>query len=258
VSEPVSEQTSPNDLERLLEAAASDPAERPAFTQALLAHEVFVLGRTDPSPVDGLIPLDAKMHFISLEDAHGTVLPFFTSLAKLEAALAAWPGTDPAFLCLTCRHFFEIIRGSRLILNPSAAQGKHYEPEEIAALLDGRDSGLEEVPVTDELHVLVGAPRNVPPELPAALARYFVQRLAVAAAHLGWWYQPDGRQGYLLGVVSSDRELALDGFGQLEVTQLTGGASLDIRIFAPGTRDGMLASLPPPFYVRSPQADLSD
>jgi hypothetical protein len=256
--DPLNEQPKPNDIERLLEAAASDPAERPAFAQALLAHEVFVLGRTDPSPVDGLIPPDAKMRFLSLEDAHGTVLPFFTSLAILEAALAAWPGTDPAFLCLSCRQFFEITRGSRLVLNPNAAHGKHYEPGEVAALLDGRDSGLEEVPVTDDLPALVGAARTVPPELPAALARFFVQRPAVEAAHLGWWYQPDGHQGYLVGVVSSDRKLALEGFGQLEVNQLTGGASLDVCIFAPGTRDGMPASLPPPFYVRAPQVDLSD
>jgi hypothetical protein len=252
----MTEASGSNDLERLLVAAANDPAERPAFAQALLVHDVFVLGRSDPPPVNGLLALDAKVYFTSLKDDRGTVLPFFTSETQLQEAVAAWPGTDPAFLCLPCRAFFEITRGSRLVLNPNAPFGKDYEPAEVAGLLDGGPTGLEEVAVEEEQEVLVGAPRVTPPELPAALARYFVQRPMVEAAHLGWWIGPDGHQGYLVGIVTPDSEAAMDGFGLLEVEQLTGGATLDIGVFPPGSDDAMLTSLPPPFYVRSPQADV--
>ncbi|MFZ0039764.1 MAG: enhanced serine sensitivity protein SseB C-terminal domain-containing protein [Solirubrobacteraceae bacterium] len=245
-----------NELERLLVAAANDPAERPAFAQALLTHDVYVPGRSDPPPVNGVIPPDAKLRFATLEDARGSVLPFFTSQAKLEEALAQWPGADPAFLCLPARALLEITRGSRLALNPNTSPGKEYTPQEVAALLDGRESGLEPILITEKQEVLVGAPRFVPPELPAMLARFFVQRPVVEAAHLGWWRGPGGDEAYLLGVVALNPEAALEGFGQLGLDRLTEGRALDIQVFEPGAENGILDHLPPPFYIRAAQADV--
>jgi SseB protein N-terminal domain/SseB protein C-terminal domain len=221
-----------------------------------LSHEVYVLGRSDPQSDKGLVPPGATLSFASLDDAGGTVLPFFTSRSSLESALASWPDTDPAFLCLPCRAFFEITQGSRLVLNPNATHGKYFEPEEVTALLEGPALPVDEVAVTQGQAALVGAPSVVPPALPSVLARFFVQRPAVLAAHLGWWLQPDGHQGYLVGIVASDGDAALDGFGQLELGSITDGAPLDVRVFDPGVPDGMLAALPPPFYLRGPQVDV--
>lgn len=241
-----------NEVERLLLAAADDPAERPAFSRALLDAEVYVLGALDRPTVAGAAQSGTSMNAVTWADEDGPITPFFTSEAALQRTLAARPGTDPRFLRLTTQDLFLMMKGQRLVLNPDGPGGKIYLPGEVEALLAGGEPGLEPQAVPAGREVLVGEPANVPPELPAVLSRFFTQR-PVEAAHLGWIVQPNGERGYLLAIVTTDREAAMDGFGTIQIGDNLGDETLDV-MFAPPGEDHLLSSVPP-FYTRQPGTD---
>ncbi|STV21210.1 enhanced serine sensitivity protein SseB [Klebsiella pneumoniae] len=75
-----------NELETLLEKAATEPAHRPAFFSALLEATVWVPGRA----ADGeQIVEDSALDLQHWEKDDGTsVIPFFTSLEALQQAVA--------------------------------------------------------------------------------------------------------------------------------------------------------------------------
>ena len=239
------------ELERLLEAAAQDPAERPAFAQALLGSQVFVPGWLDESASAGVARAGTHMRLYTWVDGDGPFTPFFTSQAALESALSVRPGTNGRFLKLRTRDLFEFTSGQRLILNPGGRYGKVYLPREVELMLAGKELGGTVHVQTEKRTVLVGAAAHLPQKLPEVLARFFVQRQAVEAAHLGWIVHPDGHKGYLLVVVADDREAAMAGFGYLQIARATNGETMDVMVVPENTRDHLLASVAP-FYVRQP------
>lgn len=236
-------------LERLLAAAAQDPAQRPVFSAALLDSQVYVLGYLDGPVVDGVAQTGTSARLLAMTDQEGSITPFFTSERMLQATLASSPGTDPRFLRVPCRALFEMTQGSRLVLNPHGPHGKVFVPDEIAALLSGGQPGVTTETLSAGRQVTVGAAAHVPPELPAVLTRFFAQRPVVEAAHLGWIAHPDGHTGYLMVVTAPDREQAMDGFGTLQVSELTGGTTLDVIVVPPGGNN-YLADVVAPFYTR--------
>src|SRR5688572_25903419 len=105
-------------LERALERAANDPASRPEFYRALMASDVFVIGRSDAiTGQRALIPAGAKMGIVHWEKPDGTpVVPFFTSLEALRRSLKE----ESDFMALPARGFFEMVKGKTLVLNPAS------------------------------------------------------------------------------------------------------------------------------------------
>ena len=243
-----------NELERLLAAAAADPVARPTFARALLASRVYVLGCLDRPTVGGAAQTGSAMKLLTWSDEHGSITPFFTSEAMLQRTVAARPGTDARFLRMKSRDLFEMLRGQRLLLNPDGVNGKIYTASEVEALLAGKEPGLTTEVVQRQRQVAVGTAARIPPELPDVLRRFFAERPVVQAAHLGWIAHPDGHEGYLLLVVTDDRETAMAGFGSLRISEVAGGHTVDVLVVPPGSRDGMLAKVPL-FYTRQPQDD---
>jgi hypothetical protein len=236
-------------LEQLLAAAATDPAQRPVFTTTLLDSDVYVLGTVDGEVVDGVAQAGASMRIVGATDSEGELTPFFTSEEALQAYLAANPGTDPELVRLGCRALLQMTQGARLVLNPASPYGKLFVPEEVAALLAGEEPGVRTVVLQEDRQVLIGAPANIPPDLPAVLSRFFAQR-PVEAAHLGWIVHGDGQAGYLLVVVAPDAQQAMEGFGSVASGDVTGGASVVVMVVARGA-DNPLAGTVPPFYTRA-------
>ena len=109
--------------------------------------------------------------------------------------------------------------------------------------------------VTEPMQLRTGAAANLPSELPATIARFFAQRPTVDEARIGWIAYLDGQQGYLMVVVTADREASMAGFGAIQIGELTGGITLDVMIEVPGAAESKLSQVPP-FYVRQPQTDL--
>jgi hypothetical protein len=241
-------------LERLLAAAAKDPAQRPEFSKTLLESDIYVLGMVEGNLVNGLAQTGTSIRILSIADDDGQLTPFFTSEGALQEYLATRPGTDPRFVRLKCSALFEMTRGSRLVLNPLAAHGKMFLPDEMAALVAGQEPGVTTEVLEAARQVLVGAAAHVPAELSAILARFLTQQPVAEAAYLGWIAHPDGHAGYLMVVVSADRAQAMTGFGSVSIGEVTEGQTLDVMVVAPGEHN-MLSGIVPPFYTRQPQVD---
>lgn len=181
---------SPNALELLLAKATVDPASRPAFYKALLEAEIFVVGFTDPL-IEGraTIPEGAKISIEGWTKNDGTLAtPFFTSLEALHRAHKV----ETRFVAMPARSFFELTRGSFLVLNPMSPHGKEFLPEEVTALLE---TGMNSKPVTrvieKETKVLLGQPADYPGELVSSLSKILTRHPQVKAAYLCLMHDPE-------------------------------------------------------------------
>jgi hypothetical protein len=238
-----------NELEQLLVRAATDPIARPAFTRALMASTVIVPGHPSQPIDDGIAQPGTTLSLAAWTDAEGPLTPFFTSELALNRALDARGETDRRFVGLACRDFMGMVRGQRLVLNPSGPSGKYFTAYEVEGLLAGREPDGQTEVMQQATQVLTGAAAHIPNALPGVLTRYLEQRPVVERAHLGWIGHPDGRTGYLLVLLAANREAALDGFGSLGIGQYTDGIGIDVVVVAPGTKQHLLSSIAP-FYNR--------
>lgn len=184
------------DLEAVLEAAARDPAERPAFYRALLAATVYVIGHVEGTVVDGIVPAGGQLALQSWERPDGsTILPFFTSVKALQRAIEG----PSEWVALNARSLFETTRGSSLVLNPRSDYGKEFTPAEIEALLTAGVNTLPERRVVEKpAQVLLGQPALYPTALTQALARLFAKQPGLRAAYLALMQQPPEPQPALV------------------------------------------------------------
>ncbi|EFU2300400.1 enhanced serine sensitivity protein SseB [Salmonella enterica] len=125
-----------NELEILLEKAATEPAHRPAFFRTLLESTVWVPG----SAAEGeAIVEDSALDLQHWEKEDGTtVIPFFTSLEALQQGVE----DEQAFVVMPARTLFEMTLGETLFLNAKLPTGKEFMPREISLLLAEEGSPL--------------------------------------------------------------------------------------------------------------------
>jgi hypothetical protein len=239
-----------SDLTSLLAAAALDPARRPEFFRAFLAGEVYALGRPSQPTVGGKAQEGTFMQLVTWSDAEGPLTPIFTSEKLLRRTVDRRPGTDPHFVRMPTRDLLGMLKGQRLVLDPDGDHAKMFTRSEVEALLEGRDPGREQMVVQKDTTILVGAAATIPPALPRVLADFFAKRPVVHQAHLGWIHYPETDQsGYLVVVLADDREAAMQGFGMLQVDEVSGGKTVDVYVIPPNQTKHWLSNVPP-FYER--------
>ena len=91
-----------NELETLLEQAATEPAHRPAFFRTLLESTVWVPGTAAEGEQ---VVEDSALDLLHWEKDDGTsVIPFFTSLEALQEAVE----DEQAFVVMPVRTLFAI------------------------------------------------------------------------------------------------------------------------------------------------------
>ena len=157
--------------------------------KALLASEVYVLGRLDSLPVDGVAQPGTNAKLVNFRTRIAGSCPSSRPRQPCRP-VAARAGSSPNYLRLPRRELFELTRGARLVLDPDSPYGKNYLPSEVEALLAGREPGLDVKAVTEPMQVQTGAAANLPPELPVTVARFFAQRPTVDSARIGWIATP--------------------------------------------------------------------
>jgi SseB protein C-terminal domain/SseB protein N-terminal domain len=176
-------QTKENALELALMLAATEPAHRPEFYRLLLESTVYVPGSSDQID-EGQVTLKAGAkvaltNWLKPDGSH--VIPFFSSLAALQRAIES----DEHYIALPAKTFFEMTRGSELILNPRSEYGKEFTPWEVEALLA---EGVNRLPtqrvVKKDTEVLLGQPSNYPAVMVASLATLLARHSNVKAAYL--------------------------------------------------------------------------
>lgn len=107
-----------NELENLLEQAATEPAHRPAFFRTLLESTVWVPGTAAEGEQ---VVEDSALDLLHWEKDDGTsVIPFFTSLEALQEAVE----DEQAFVVMPVRTLFEMTPGRRCSSTPNCRPGK--------------------------------------------------------------------------------------------------------------------------------------
>lgn len=171
-----------NELERLLVAASTDPAARPAFYKAILDHNLFVI--TEGQKPDGsrqfLADENTTISVRNLEVGGKPHIPIFSSVERISAVVS----NEVGYIATRGETVFSMFRGSDLILNPGADYGKIFTAAEVNSILDGSILHASASLDVGGKRILLGQPSHYPHHIVEPLCRFFSQVPQVQAAYL--------------------------------------------------------------------------
>lgn len=238
-----------NELETLLEQAATEPAYRPAFFRTLLDSTVWVPGNAAEGEA---VVEESVLDIQHWEKDDGTsVIPFFTSLAALQQAI----DDEQAFVVMPARTLFEMTLGETLFLNAKLPTGKEFTPREISHLVGEEGSPLSQQEVLEGgTALLLSEVAEPPAQMVDSLTTLFKSIKTVKRAFIcSIKEQADAQENLLIGIeAEGDIEEIIHAAGSVATDTLPGDEPIDICQVAEGEKGishFMLAHITP-FYER--------
>ncbi|MHC0463596.1 enhanced serine sensitivity protein SseB [Kosakonia cowanii] len=238
-----------NELETLLEQAATEPAYRPAFFRTLLDSTVWVPGNAAEGEA---VVEESALDIQHWEKDDGTsVIPFFTSLAALQQAI----DDEQAYVVMPARTLFEMTLGETLFLNAKLPTGKEFTPREISHLVGEEGSPLSQQEVLEGgTALLLSEVAEPPAQMVDSLTTLFKSIKTVKRAFIcSIKEQADAQANLLIGIeAEGDIEEIIHAAGSVATDTLPGDEPVDICQVAEGEKGishFMLAHITP-FYER--------
>ena len=238
-----------NELETLLEQAATEPAYRPAFFRTLLDSTVWVPGNAAEGEA---VVEESALDIQHWEKDDGTsVIPFFTSLAALQQAV----DDEQAFVVMPARTLFEMTPGETLFLNAKLPTGKEFTPREISHLVGEEGSPLSQQEVLEGgTALLLSEVAEPPAQMVDSLTTLFKSIKTVKRAFIcSIKEQADAQANLLIGIeAEGDIEEIIHAAGSVATDTLPGDEPVDICQVTEGEKGishFMLAHITP-FYER--------
>lgn len=238
-----------NELETLLEQAATEPAYRPAFFRTLLDSTVWVPGNAAEGEA---VVEESALDIQHWEKDDGTsVIPFFTSLAALQQAV----DDEQAFVVMPARTLFEMTLGETLFLNAKLPTGKEFTPREIIHLVGEEGSPLSQQEVIEGgTALLLSEVAEPPAQMVDSLTTLFKSIKTVKRAFIcSIKEQANAQANLLIGIeAEGDIEEIIHAAGSVATDTLPGDEPVDICQVAEGEKGishFMLAHITP-FYER--------
>ncbi|ATF91474.1 enhanced serine sensitivity protein SseB [Cedecea neteri] len=238
-----------NELETLLEQAATEPAHRPAFFRTLLESTVWVPGNAAEGEA---IDADSAVELQHWEKEDGTsVIPFFTSLEALQGAVSH----EQAFVVMPVRTLFEMTLGEALFLNAKLPTGKEFTPNEINHLVSAESDPLSQQEVLEGgTSLLLSEVAEPPVQMVDSLTTLFKNLKTVKRAFIcSIKEQADEEPNLLLGIeADGDIEAIIRQAGSVATDTLPGDEPVDICQVVEGEKGishFMIAHITP-FYER--------
>src|SRR5688500_2294366 len=110
-----------NDVEESLLRARTDPAARPEFYRALLAAELFVIGRAEGADGTARNGLNAGDRVMMMHVPYNdrSYIPVFSSFERMRQ----WVRDEVGYLAMPGRNLFENTPGAYFLLNPDTEVG---------------------------------------------------------------------------------------------------------------------------------------
>ncbi|APG19213.1 enhanced serine sensitivity protein SseB [Kosakonia radicincitans] len=240
---------SKNELETLLEQAATEPAYRPAFFRTLLESTVWVPGTAAEGEA---IVEDSELDLQHWEKDDGnSVIPFFTSLQALQQAVSE----EQAFVVMPARTLFEMTLGETLFLNAKLPTGKEFTPRELSHLVGAESSPLSQQEVLEGgTALLLSEVAEPPAQMVDSLTTLFKSIKTVKRAFLcSIKEKADEQPNLLIGIeAEGDIEEIIHAAGSVATDTLPGDEPIDICQVVEGEKGishFMLAHITP-FYER--------
>ncbi|QKN80887.1 enhanced serine sensitivity protein SseB [Scandinavium goeteborgense] len=239
-----------NELETLLEQAATEPAHRPAFFRALLDATVWVPGTAAEGEQ---VVEDSALDIQHWEKDDGTsVVPFFSSLEALQQAVT----DEQAFVVMPVRTLFEMTLGETLFLNAKLPTGKEFTPREISHLMGEEGNPLSTQTVLEGgASLLLSEVTEPPAQMVDSLTTLFKSLKTVKRAFLCSIKEHAEEQPNLLigiEVEGDDIEAVIQATGSVATDTLPGDEPIDICQVVEGEKGishFMLAHITP-FYEK--------
>ena len=238
-----------NELETLLEQAATEPAYRPAFFRKLFDSTVWVPGNAAEGEA---VVEESALDIQHWEKDDGTsVIPFFTSLTALQQAI----DDEQAFVVMPARTLFEMTLGETLFLNAKLPTGKEFTPREISHLVGEEGSPLSQQEVLEGgTALLLSEVAEPPAQMVDSLTTLFKSIKTVKRAFIcSIKEQADAQANLLIGIeAEGDIEEIIHAAGSVATDTLPGDEPVDICQVAEGEKGishFMLAHITP-FYER--------
>lgn len=238
-----------NELETLLEKAATEPAHRPAFFRTLLESTVWVPGTAAEGEA---VVDDSALDLQHWEKEDGsTTIPFFTSLEAIQQAVEE----EQAFVVMPARTLFEMTQGEALFLNAKLPTGKEFTPREISHLIGEEGNPLSTSQVLEGgIPLLLSEVAEPPAQMVDSLTTLFKGIKTVKRAFIcSIKEQADGESNLLIGIdAEGDIEEIIQAAGSVATDTLPGDEPIDICQVVEGEKGishFMLAHITP-FYER--------
>lgn len=238
-----------NELETLLEKAATEPAHRPAFFRVLLDSTVWVPGEAAQGEA---IDANSAVDLQHWEKEDGTsVIPFFTSLEAMQQAVAH----QQAFVMMPVRQLFEMTPGETLFLNAKLPTGKEFTPREISHLISPEGDAVSNQTVLEGgASLLLSEVTEPPAQMIDSLTTLFKEMKTVKRAFLcSIKEQADEQPNLLIGIeAEGDIEPVIRAAGSVAMDTLPGDEPVDlcqVKEGEKGVSHFMIAHITP-FYER--------
>jgi hypothetical protein len=241
-----------NDLEKSLIDAATHPSARPQFYRDLLKADIYILdrGKGDSNNPDHLYQPGSGVAIQQLQKDNQFWLPVLSSLPRLQQ----FTSSDSNYIRIGARDFFELTRGTNIVLNPNSDYGKEFLPQEIEQMLDGSifASGQTTI-VPKDTQVLIGQPAIYPDELVKTLSDYFAVQPLVNRAYLAQYHDPanDEKPHLLVGIdAQADWGRIIGGAGLIASNVMGKGELVDFLRLDDSGISQYLVDKTRPFYEK--------
>jgi hypothetical protein len=243
-----------NEIERLLIAAATDPAARPAFYRGLIEHELFLITEGPTHRHEGrIVAGDNTSYQVRMIELDGKLqAPIFTSVERISAIVPR----EVNFIAMKGGAVLGMFRGKDLVLNPGAEYGKMFIAQEVDSILTGTIFSPQAKPDVGGKKILLGQPNDYPRHITNALQRFFARSREVRAAYLAHAFIPDIDKvpHTLIGVqVTGDWCRIVEDAGVVVREVAHPGEIVDFVHISPRATDtigGYMQRQTKPFYVR--------
>jgi SseB protein C-terminal domain/SseB protein N-terminal domain len=243
-----------NELERLLVAAATDAAARPAFYRGLAQHELFVIteGRKPERNQQFVADENTSLQIRMIELDGKLYAPIFTSVERISAVVPKEVG------CVAMKgdSVFAMLRGKDLVMNPGAEYGKIFFAHEVESIVNGSIFNPQETRDVGGKKILLGQPKDYPRHIADALTRFFSRSRDVKAAYLAHVFIPDIDQAphTLIGIeIGGDWRKVVEEAGVVVREVAKPGEIVDFVQLRPQATDTVADYMQRqtiPFYVR--------
>ena len=249
-------------LDELLKQAFENESQRPLFLEKLLDSYVYILGSSSvkhDGDIAHTLMEGSQVHIKSWNREDGSqVLPFFTSLEKLQHAIQH----NENYLRLHTKSFFELTTGAYLVLNPNSDVSKEFYPKEVEGLLEGYFGPKPEAyEYTEDTQVLLSQPLPYPVGMVSRLSELLKTKVNVSAAYLAQMHdvKRDPELTLVIGLTVSiqlteqERKDINAQVGQMAFDTLVDKKAVDLMFIDQSAEDGLshyFLNETPPFYVR--------
>jgi hypothetical protein len=217
-----------DNIEKLIEKAASEPGLRPKFYKTLLDSELIVITSEHSGELGTrTLEKDTTLKIFSMEDDKIAV---FTSADRIFDKNIIQ--TEVSFVGMNGRALLEATKGATLLLNPFSEFGKELTPSEIAGLLDGsifQPKHVEEIKKNTKIRI--GQPAQLPDGLVKSLSEYSKSRKEIEAVYIAMVERVDSGEppGLMIGLRISDNVQEIFGeIGEVIHPHIPEGNHIDL------------------------------